>query len=304
MYLTKLFSSIKRENPANAEVASHQLMLRAGFIQQQAAGIFSMLPLGRRSLNKIETILHEEIQAIGGQEITMPVVHSADIWKKTGRWYQVGSEMGRFKDKNDHDMVLAMTHEEIVAELTRDIIRSYRQLPALVYHIQTKWRDDPRPRAGLIRVREFTMLDSYSLDMTPAGLEEQYQAHYRAYFRIFERCGLPVIAVLSDTGMMGGKKAHEYMYLTPAGEDTLILCEKCGYAANRQIAAFRKEKYPSEPLLPMQEVATPDASSIAELAAFLGIPEHKTAKAVFFMAQFDDPDTNTTTEKFVFTVIR
>ncbi|MBI9048685.1 MAG: proline--tRNA ligase [Anaerolineaceae bacterium] len=304
MYLSKLFTSIKRETPANAEIASHQLLLRAGFIHQQAAGIFSYLPLARRSMNKIENILHEEIQGIGGQEITMPVIHSADIWKKTGRWYQVGSEMGRFKDKNDHDMVLAMTHEEIVAELTGDIIRSYRQLPALVYHIQTKWRDDPRPRAGLIRVREFTMLDSYSLDTNPEGLEEQYQAHYDAYFRIFERCGLPVISVLSDTGMMGGKKAHEYMYLTPVGEDTLILCDECAYAANRQIAKFSKELFPKEDLLPMEEVATPNASSIEELAAFLDIPKHKTAKAVFFMALIDNPDDNTASEKFVFTVIR
>jgi prolyl-tRNA synthetase len=304
MYLTNLFTSIKRENPANAEIASHQLLVRAGFIHQQAAGIFSYLPLARKSLNKIESILHEEIQGIGGQEITMPVIHSADIWKKTGRWYQIGSEMGRFKDKNDHDMVLAMTNEEIVAELTKDIVRSYRQLPALVYHIQTKWRDDPRPRAGLIRVREFTMLDSYSLDMSPEGLEEQYQAHYDAYFRIFERCGLPVIAVLSDTGMMGGRKAHEYMYLTPIGEDTLIICDKCSYSANRQVAKFDKQSYSKEELLPMEEVATPNASSIEELAAFLGIPKHKTAKAVFFMALIDNADDNTSSEQFVFTVIR
>jgi prolyl-tRNA synthetase len=304
MYLSKLFTSIKRENPANAEIASHQLLVRAGFIHQQAAGIFSILPLARRSLNKIEAILREEMSAIDGQEITMPVIHSADIWKKTGRWYQIGSEMGRFKDKNDHDMVLAMTHEEIVAELTADIIRSYRQLPALVYHIQTKWRDDPRPRAGLIRVREFTMLDSYSLDTNPEGLEAQYEAHYQAYFRIFQRCGLPVIAVLSDTGMMGGKKAHEYMYLTPVGEDTLILCESCSYAANRQVAVFQKETPPAEALLPMEEVATPNASSIEELAEFLGIPKQKTAKAVFFMGLFDDPEKNISCEKFIFTVIR
>ena len=304
MYLTNLFTSIKRENPANAEIASHQLLMRAGYIHQQAAGIFSYLPFARKSLNKIEAIMHEEIQGIGGQEITMPVIQSADIWKKTGRWYQIGSEMGRFTDKNEHDMVLAMTHEEIVAQLTKDIIRSYRQLPALIYHIQTKWRDDPRPRAGLIRVREFTMLDSYSLDMNPEGLEEQYQAHYDAYFRIYERCGLPVIAVLSDTGMMGGKKAHEYMYLTPVGEDTLILCDKCSYAANRQIAKFSKESFPKEDLLPMEEVATPNASSIEELAAFLNIPKHKTAKAVFFMALIDNPEDNTSSEKFVFTVIR
>jgi prolyl-tRNA synthetase len=304
MYISKLFNTIKRENPANAEITSHQLLVRAGFIHQQAAGIFTMLPLARRSLNKIEAILREEIDAIGGQEMTMPVVNAADIWKKTGRWYQIGSEMGRFKDKNEHDMVLAMTHEEIVSELARDIIRSYRQLPACVYHIQTKWRDDPRPRAGLIRVREFTMLDSYSLDTDPEGMAEQYQAHYEAYFRIYQRCGLPVIAVLADTGMMGGKISHEYMYLTPIGEDTLILCEACGYAANRQVAQFKKESPASEALLPIQEVATPHASSIEELAAFLQIEKNKTAKAVFFMAQLDDPETKLTREQFVFCVIR
>ena len=304
MYLTKLFSTIKRENPSNAEIASHQLLVRAGFIHQQSAGIFTMLPLARRTLHKIEAILRDEIDAIGGQEMSMPVVNSADIWKKTGRWYQIGSEMGRFKDKNEHDMVLAMTHEEIVTELAKEIIRSYRQMPSCVYHIQTKWRDDPRPRAGLIRVREFTMLDSYTLDMNAEGMAEQYQAHYDAYFRIYQRCGLPVIAVLADTGMMGGKISHEYMYLTPVGEDTLILCESCGYAANRQVALFGKDTPESQPLLPMQEVATPNASSIEELAAFLQVDKKQTAKAVFFMAEVDDPDTNQAREQFVFCVIR
>ncbi len=223
MLMSKLFSRTSREIPSEAEIASHQLLLRAGYIRALGAGIFSYLPLARRAMTRIETIMREEINAIGGQEVTMPVIHPADIWKETGRWFQIGSEMGRFKDKNDHDMVLAMTHEEVVGALVRSEIRSYRHLPALVYHIQTKWRDDPRPRAGLIRVREFTMLDSYSLDATWDGLDAQYQAHYDAYFRIYQRCGLPVVAVASDTGMMGGKLAHEYMYLTPIGEDSLAL---------------------------------------------------------------------------------
>ncbi|NTV36202.1 MAG: proline--tRNA ligase, partial [Anaerolineaceae bacterium] len=209
MHFSKLFGQTLREAPSDSEVASHQLLLRAGFIRPLGAGIFSYLPLARRAMTRIENIMREEINAIGGQEITMPVIHPADVWKETGRWYQIGSEMGRFLDKNGHDMVLAMTHEEVVASLVRSEIQSYRQLPALVYHIQTKWRDDPRPRAGLIRVREFTMLDSYSLDATNEGLDEQYQAHYRAYFNIFERCGLKAVAVQSDTGMMGGKMAHE-----------------------------------------------------------------------------------------------
>ena len=192
MRMSQLFSQTLREAPAEAETASHQLLLRAGFIRQLAAGIFSYLPLAKRSLTKIENIMREEMNAIGGQEMTMPVVHPAEMWQETGRWYQIGSEMGRFKDKNDRDMVLAMTHEEVVADLVRREVQSYRQLPRLIYHIQTKWRDDPRPRAGLIRVREFTMKDSYSLDADWEGLDRQYRAHYQAYFNIFHRCGLPV----------------------------------------------------------------------------------------------------------------
>jgi prolyl-tRNA synthetase len=202
MRLSRLFSQTLRETPGEAEIASHQLLLRAGFIRQLAAGIFSYLPLARRSMTRIENIMREEINIIGGQEVTLPVVHPADLWKETGRWFQIGSEMGRFKDKADHDMVLAMTHEEVVAELVRNEVRSYRQLPALIYHIQTKWRDDPRPRGGLVRVREFTMLDSYSLDASSEGLGAQYRAHYQAYFNIFNRCDLPVRAVKADTGIM------------------------------------------------------------------------------------------------------
>ena len=182
MRLSKLFSQTLREAPSEVEVASHRLLLRAGFMRQLATGIFSYLPLGMRSVAKIERIMREAIEEVGGQEVTMPVVHPADIWKETGRWYTIGSEMGRFKDKSGRDMALAMTHEEVVADLVRKEIRSYRQLPQLVYHLQTKWRDDPRPRAGLIRAREFTMLDSYSLDADAEGLDGQYRAHYYAYF--------------------------------------------------------------------------------------------------------------------------
>ncbi len=285
MRMTQLFGQTLREAPAEAQVASHQLLLRAGFIRQLATGIFSYLPLARRAMTKIENIIREEMNAIGGQEITMPVVHPADIWKETGRWYQIGSEMGRFKDKSGRDMVLAMTHEEVVADLVRQEIRTYSQLPRLIYHIQTKWRDDPRPRAGLIRVREFTMKDSYSLDVNEAGLDKQYRAHYQAYFNIFHRCGLDVIAVGADMGMMGGSMAHEYMVLTDIGEDTLMLCDGCGYAANRQIARFQKPLAPAEAPLPVEKIATPNTTTIADLAAFLDIPASQTAKAVFMMAE-------------------
>jgi len=302
MRMSKLFSQTLREAPSDAEVASHQLLLRAGFIRPLAAGIFSYLPFARRSLTKIENILRDEINSIGGQEITMPVIHPAEIWQETKRWYQIGSEMGRFKDKNDRDMALAMTHEEVIADLVRKEIHSYRQLPMLLYHIQTKWRDDPRPRAGLIRVREFTMKDSYSLDADWEGLDKQYKAHYQVYFNIFHRCDLPVIAVKSDVGMMGGKLAHEYMYLTPIGEDTLLLCDNCGYSANRQIARFEKPKSSQEEPLPLEKVATPETKTIEGLANFLGVKKSQTAKAVFMMASI--PEGEETIDRFVFAVVR
>ncbi|MDY6866424.1 MAG: proline--tRNA ligase [Chloroflexota bacterium] len=286
--MTQTFSATLREVPAEAKIPSHQLLLRAGYIRQLGAGIFSYLPLAHRAMSRIENIMREEINAIGGQEMTMPVVHPADLWQETGRWSQIGDEMARFKDRTDHNMVLAMTHEEVVGDLARREIQSYRQLPQLVYHIQTKFRDDPRPRAGLIRVREFTMLDSYSLDRDWEGLDEQYQAHYEAYFRIFNRCGLPVRAVGSDTGMMGGKEAHEYMYLTPVGEDTLMFCDSCDYAANRQVTNFKKPEPAAEETKPLEKIPTPGVSTIADLSAFLDIPPSRTAKAVFFMAELSD----------------
>ncbi len=302
MKMSRLFSQTLREAPADAEMPSHQLLVRAGFIRQLAAGIYTAMPLAKRALTKVENIIRQEMDAIDGQEMTMPVVHPAEIWQETGRWYQIGSEMGRFKDKNERDMVLAMTHEEVVADLARNEIQSYRQLPVMIYHIQTKWRDDPRPRAGLIRVREFTMKDSYTLDADYAGLDKQYRNHYQAYFNIFHRCGIPVIAVKSDTGMMGGKLAHEYMYLTEFGEDTLVVCDECNYSANRQIALFQKSALPNENSLEIEKVATPETKTIADLAAFLNIPEAKTAKAVFMIATI--PGETQAVEKFVFAITR
>ena len=302
MRMSQLFSRTLRESSADAEVASHQLLLRAGFIRQLASGIFSYLPLAQRALNKVENIVRAEMNAIGGQELTMPVVHPADIWKETGRWYQVGAEMGRFRDRADREMVLALTHEEVVGDLVRREVRSYRQLPRLIYHIQTKWRDDPRPRAGLIRVREFTMKDSYSLDADWEGLEAQYRAHYQAYFNIFNRCGLPTIAVRSDVGMMGGSAAHEFIYLTPVGEDSLTLCPSCGYSANRQIAHFRKPQVAEEEMGAMEKVSTPSVTTIEKLAGFLDVPESRTAKAVFAVATVLEGREEA--EKFVIAVVR
>jgi prolyl-tRNA synthetase len=302
MKMSKLFFRSLREVPADAEIISHQLLVRAGFIQQLGAGVYSVLPLAQRVIDKLEDIMREEINAIGGQEMTMPVINPAEVWKETNRYYEIGSEMTRFKDRKGGDMVLAMTHEEIVADLVRKVVQSYKQLPMLVYHIQTKWRDDPRPRAGLIRVREFTMKDSYSLDLDEEGLDKQYRAHYQAYFNIFHRCGLPAVAVLSDVGMMGGSMAHEYMYLTPIGEDTLLICDECGYMANRQIALFEKPEGVKENLLPLEEVETPDCATIADLAAFLEVPESRTAKVVFLMGTFTEGEEDF--DKLVFAVVR
>lgn len=232
----------------------------------------------------------------------MPVVHPAELWKKSGRWFEIGPEMGRFQDRSGKEMVLAMTHEEVIAELASREVRSYRQLPLLLYHIQTKWRDDPRPRAGLIRAREFTMLDSYSLDRDEAGLAAQYAAHYTTYFRIFLRCGLPTVSVEGDVGMMGGSLAHEYMYLTPGGEDTLLICDACGHTANRQVARFVKKPAPAEPPQELQPVATPGATTIAALAEMLDIPTSKTAKAVFMMATISGREGPS--ERFIFAVVR
>jgi len=302
MKMSQLFTQTLRDAPADAETVSHQLLVKSGFIRQLGAGIYTLMPLAKRAVTKLENIMREEINAIGGQEIFMPVVHPADLWKETNRWYEIGNEMSRFHDKNYHDMVLAMTHEEVVADLVRKDIQSYRQLPRLIYHIQTKWRDDPRPRAGLIRVREFTMKDSYSLDADEDGLDKQYRAHYQAYFNIFNRCGLPTISVGADVGMMGGSLAHEYMYLTPIGEDTLLLSDECGYMANRHIAEFQKPKAEPETPKKLEKVATPDIKTIDALADFLDIPKSKTAKAVFMIAKINEGQAQV--EKFVFAIVR
>lgn len=302
MKVSNLFSHTSREAPAEAEISSHRLLIRAGYIRQLAAGIFTYLPLAQRTLMKIENIMREEINKIGGQEIFMPIVHPADIWMETGRWFRIGSEMGRFQDKNSRDMVLSMTHEEVIADLARREIQSYRQLPQLLYQIQTKWRDDPRPRAGLIRAREFTMLDSYSLDKDEEGLDRQYRDHYHAYFNIFKRCGLEVLAVRSDVGMMGGKLAHEFIYLTSMGEDTIMVCNRCGYQANQQIAVFSKIPFSDELHKSKINVATPGIKTIDDLSEFLGIPKEKTAKALFMIAT--RLENSEQVDEFIFIVIR
>ncbi|MGL4651742.1 MAG: proline--tRNA ligase, partial [Caldilineaceae bacterium] len=265
--------------------------------------IFDYLPLGQRVKAKVEQIIREEMDAIGGQEVTLPMVHPAEIWQRSGRWYQIGDDMARLKDRNGRDMCLGMTHEELMADIAQQVVSSYRQLPFILYQIQTKFRDEPRPRAGPIRVREFTMKDAYTFDRDSAGLDAVYPHMYQAYFNVFRRAGLQVIAVASDVGMMGGSMAHEFMALLGIGEDTLILCDQCGYKANRQVATMAKPQPAPAVALPLEEVHTPDTTTIASLAEFMGIEQAQTAKAVFFMAQIDQPD-GAIADKFVFAVVR
>ena len=282
MRMSSLFFTTLREDPADAEMPSHRLLVRAGYIRPLGAGIYSLLPLGMRVNMRVTQVIREEMNAIGGQEMLMPVVHPADLWRETGRYDQIGPEMGRFKDRGGRDMVLAMTHEEVVTDLLRKLINSWRQLPQQVYHFQTKWRDEPRARGGLIRVREFTMKDAYSADRDEAGLDHSYNLYYHAYTRIFARLGLKAIPVASDVGMMGGSLAHEFMAPSEYGEDTLVLCEGCGASANRQVALVRRPTVTTAAPLPLEEVATPDADTIDALAALLKVDRAHTAKAVFF----------------------
>jgi prolyl-tRNA synthetase len=261
---------------------SHRLLLRAGYIRPLGAGIYSLLPLGMRVNMHVTQVIREEMNAIGAQEMLMPVVHPADLWRETGRYDQIGPEMGRFQDRGGRDMVLAMTHEEVVTDLLRKLISSWRQLPQQMYHFQTKWRDEPRSRGGLIRVREFTMKDAYSADRDEAGLDHSYKLYYHAYTRIFARLGLKTIAVASDVGMMGGSQAHEFMAFSEYGEDTLVICDTCNTASNRQVARVRRATPASEAPLPLEEVKTPNAPTIEALAKQLGVGPERTAKAVFF----------------------
>ena len=271
MKVSSLFGATLREAPANVEFESHGLLVRAGYVRQLSTGIFSYLPLAWRSLRKIEAILRDEMERIGGQELNMPVVHPAELWERTGRWQAIDETMVRFQDRAGRNLLLAMTHEEVVAALAQSEIQTYRQLPQMVFQLQTKFRDEPRARGGLIRVREFVMKDSYSLDLDEEGLRRQYVDHYRAYHRIGARVDLPLAAVRSDVGMMGGSVAHEFMYLTDIGEDTLAICHSCGYSANREVADFRKQGGGDTASLPLEKLHTPGVSTIEELSGFLQV---------------------------------
>src|SRR5438477_2185938 len=268
MRMSKSFTPTLKEVPADATVASHQLLVRAGYIRQLAAGIYSILPLGQRSILKISAIVREEMNAIGAQEFYLPALNPREIWEESGRWTVMGENMFRLKDRKGADLCLAMTHEEIFTVLARAELRSYRQLPQAWYQIQTKFRDEPRPKSGLLRVRQFTMKDSYSFDLDPGGLDAAFEAHRQAYVRIFGRCGLRTVQVEAHSGAMGGSGSTEFMVPTDAGEDLIASCEKCGYAANTEKAQSRVEtpsKYATDSVI--EDFATPGVVTIEALTA-------------------------------------
>jgi len=284
---SKLFVPTLREAPADAEVASHKFLLRAGYIRQLGAGIYNYLPLGQRSLNKIIGIVREEMDKIG-QEFYLPAIHPRELWEQSGRWTGMGDNMFRLKDRKGADLCLGMTHEEIMTSMARSELRSYKQLPQIWYQIQNKFRDEPRPKAGLLRVRQFTMKDSYSFDLDEAGLDKSYDLHDAAYRAIFTRCGLKFVAVEADSGAMGGSRSQEFMVYTEAGEDLIASCPVCGYAANLEKATSRldpvNEMEPTGDGTP-ELVYTPGCAAISDVAEFFKISPASDIKCVAYMAQ-------------------
>ncbi len=308
MRLSSLFGKTLRQAPADAESISHQLLLRAGMIAQEAAGIYSYLPLGWRVLRKIENIIREEMDKAGGQELLLPVLQPFEFWQQSGRDVSFGESLFTLTDRKERTLALGPTHEEVIADLIRRYVQSYRDLPLLLYQIQTKLRDEPRPRGGLLRVREFIMKDLYSFDADEAGLDESYRKTSQAYRNIYARVGLPTLMIEADSGAIGGKESHEFMLVTETGEDEIISCSACGYAANVDKAKSAKttedvipvgqssehSKGEAKNLLPLEEIATPGAKTIEEVAAFVGVPTSQTIKAVFYLADGE----------FVFVIIR
>jgi len=281
----QMFIPTLREAPAEAEVPSHILLLRGGYIRQLASGIYSYLPLAQRVMHKIARIVREELDRIGAQEFYLPALHPAEIWQESGRWEGMGQNMFRLKDRSNRDMCLGMTHEEVFTAIARDEIRSYRDLPQIWYQIQTKFRDEPRPKAGLLRVRQFTMKDSYSFDIDWEGLDLSYQKHYEAYCRIYDRCGLAYRVVEADSGMMGGRQSHEFVVLSEAGEDHIVHC-RCGYAANLEKAISRLEEVADEPGPEVpQLVSTPNQKTIEEISQFLKVPATHQIKTMVYSSR-------------------
>ena len=288
MKLKNLVSKRYKENPADCQIASHSLMMRGGYIKPVGNGIFTLFPVTKRITSKIEKIIREEMDRIDGQELLFPVTMPASLWQESGRYESIGSELLRFTDRSDAKMVLGMTHEEAAVHFVRDVADSYTQYPFMIYQIQTKFRDEPRCRGGLIRVREFTMKDAYSFHTSQEDLERYYAICYDAYNRIFARAGVgEVVAVASDSGMMGGKVSHEYMLLTPVGEDTIVLCHDCDYRANMEAAPCIVNNEAGE-TAELQKVSTPNVKSIEDLCAFLNIKPQSTCKAVVYQENLTD----------------
>ena len=285
--MSGLFGRTLREAPADADSANHQLLLRSGLIVQLAAGVYSFLPPAWRTLLKIEQIIREEMEAAGSQEMRMPAIQPRELWEESGRADSYGPVLFNLKDRRERRMVLAPTHEESVTDLFRKVVQSYRDMPQSVFQMQTKFRDEPRPRGGLVRVREFIMKDAYTFDVDDDAFQLNYNAMRQAYYNVFERCGVPVVAVQADSGAIGGKQSEEFIFLTEIGEDNIILCSDCGYAANQERAEFsRSGNGGSDGEL--VEVETPGITTIEGLADFLGVPAQATAKAAFFLVD-DEP---------------
>ncbi len=284
MEYAKLFLPTLRQDPAEAEVVSHRLMLRAGLIRKLAAGIYSYLPAGLRSLRKVERIIREEMDRAGAQEVLLPAVQPAELWQESGRWDYYGRELLRFRDRGDRDCCLGPTHEEVITDLVRGEVQSYRQLPLNLYQIQTKFRDEIRPRFGVMRAREFIMKDAYSFDVDETGAQESYRKMHDAYQAIFRRCGLEFVAVEADSGAIGGSFSHEFMVLADSGEDAVAACAACGYGANVEKAEVPAPEPPAavaEPG-PVEKVATPGAGTIEQVCSLLGVGPATLAKTLLF----------------------
>lgn len=290
MRLSRYFLPTLKEDPSEAETISHKLLIRAGMIRKVASGVYNFLPLGFKALKKIENVVREEMNKAGALEILMPLVQPAELWKETGRWELYGKELLRFKDRKDHDFCLGPTHEEVVTDIVRRDVKSYKDLPLILYQIAVKFRDEIRPRFGIMRAREFIMKDAYSFDADWEGLEKSYQKMYDTYCKIFLNCGLVFKAVEAHTGAIGGDVSHEFMVLAETGEDTLALCEKCGYASNIELTpALSSEKYSSEPEKSLEKVYTPGVRTAKEVADFLGMPVSKITKTLIYIVEEKEP---------------
>ena len=288
MRTTQLYAPTLRQTPAEAEVVSHQLMLRAGMIRKAAGGLYTYLPLAWRVLRKIEAIIREEMDAAGGQELAMPIVQPSELWKESGRWEVYGDEMFRVKDRHGREFCLGPTHEEMITSVVRDEVRSYKQLPLMLYQIQNKYRDEIRPRFGLMRGREFIMKDLYSFDKDEEGMNVSYQKMYDAYTKIFTRCGLEFRPVEADNGAIGGGHSHEFTVLAEAGESEIAYCSSCDYAASNEKAELRPMEAPEEEMLPLEKVTTPECRTIELVAEYLHTPITKNIKAVAFQNEKDE----------------